>query len=61
MLDKIKQRLGELANQVEEAYKEKIECESKIQELDVRIAQLVGAMQELDLLTRGEYESKEST
>lgn len=62
MIDKIKQRLVELADQVEEAYKHKIECENKIQELDVRIAQLVGAMQELDSLTKGEEdESKEST
>lgn len=52
MIDKVKARMNELADEAENLYKRKIEIEEERERIEVRMAQVVGAMQELDSLLR---------
>jgi len=57
MIDKIKERMNLLADEAEKLYQRKIDIESESSQIEARISQIVGALQELDKLIQ-EYSRK---
>jgi prefoldin subunit 5 len=65
MLDVLDQRMSELADEAEELVNKRAELHDTIEKINVRLAHVVGALQELDTLKRriedGSQENKNST
>jgi hypothetical protein len=51
---KIKDRIDELSNEVQNLITEREEAHERINEINVRVAHIVGAIQELDALSKEE-------
>ena len=52
MLEKLKERMLKLANEAEELVNRRSDLENEIETINVRLAHIVGAMQELDSLQK---------
>lgn len=65
MLEVLDNRMIELANEAEELVNKRAEMHDQIEKINVRLAHVVGALQELDTLKRriqdGSQEDKNST
>jgi hypothetical protein len=52
VIDKVKARMNALADEAEKLYQRKMDIENESNQIDARISQIVGAMQELDKLQK---------
>jgi chaperonin cofactor prefoldin len=51
-MEKIKERMSALAEEADTLYQRKLEIESEHNKIETRLAQIVGALQELDSILK---------
>lgn len=59
MIDKVNARMAQIAEEAEDLVARRSQLHGELESIEVKLAHLVGAMQELDLLKRSLEDGKE--